>query len=680
MLERYPGSKSPSWFESRVELTDNKAGFKKEQRIYMNNILKYKGYRFYQSSYDSDEQGTIFSVNHDYPGTLVTYTGYLMLALGIVFSLLNRNSRFRKLSVQLTRLRENRKISQVKTILVLFLVALSLNSFAQTTVPDSVYIDREHAVSFGRLLIQDPGGRIKPVNTLSSELLRKVSRETQFLGQTPDQVFLGMLAFPEYWQHVPMIRVSHPEIQKILKTREHFVAFSDVINFNAAQNPYILSTYVNDAYQKKPAYRSTFDNEMIRLDERVNLCYQVYNGNLLRIFPKRNDSSHTWYSPAGLTGVFKGNDSVMLNSIVPLYLRSLKDAAGSRDYTTPNDALKVMRDYQNKFGAALIPSSFKIKLEALYNRLNLFDRIGSIYGMVGFVLLIFQFMSIFLPRLNLKPVIRIATVIIVLCFAAHLAGLISRWFISGHAPWSNGYESLVYIAFATVLAGIIFSGKSSITLSVTSLLAWIILFVAHLNWMDPEITNLVPVLKSYWLLIHVAIITASYGFLALGALLSFINLILMISQTKSNLDTTSGIISELSIVIEMTLIIGLYMLTIGTFLGGVWANESWGRYWGWDPKETWALVSVLVYAFVAHMRLVPGLQGNYLFNLMGLLGFSSIIMTYFGVNYYLSGLHSYAKGDPLPIPTFVYYTLVIVGLVAILAWENQRRMNKISKS
>jgi cytochrome c biogenesis factor len=124
----------------------------------------------------------------------------------------------------------------------------------------------------------------------------------------------------------------------------------------------------------------------------------------------------------------------------------------------------------------------------------------------------------------------------------------------------------------------------------------------------------------------------------------------------------------------MTLIIGLYLLTIGTFLGGVWANESWGRYWGWDPKETWALVSVLIYAFVAHMRLVPGLKGNYLFNLMSLLAFSSIIMTYFGVNYYLSGLHSYAKGDPLPVPSFVYYALAIVGLVALLAWENQRRI------
>jgi len=165
----------------------------------------------------------------------------------------------------------------------------------------------------------------------------------------------------------------------------------------------------------------------------------------------------------------------------------------------------------------------------------------------------------------------------------------------------------------------------------------------------------------------------------LGALLAFINLILMISQTRINYNTTSSIITELSLVIEMTLIIGLYMITIGTFLGGVWANESWGRYWGWDSKETWALVSVLVYAFVAHMRMVPGLQGKYIFNLMALLAFSSIIMTYFGVNFYLSGLHSYAHGDPFPVPTFVYYTIATVGLVAILAWINQRKLKMVDK-
>ena len=190
-----------------------------------------------------------------------------------------------------------------------------------------------------------------------------------------------------------------------------------------------------------------------------------------------------------------------------------------------------------------------------------------------------------------------------------------------------------------MLSGIIFSKRSMLTLAATTLVTSLFLMVAHLNWLDPEITNIVPVLNSYWLMIHVSIITASYGFLALGAVLGFFSLCLIIftnNETKQKLLNT---IKELTLINEKSITIGLFMLTIGTFLGGVWANESWGRYWGWDPKETWALVSVLVYAFILHMRLIPALAGIFTFNLATLVGIWSIIMTYFGVNYYLSGLH-----------------------------------------
>ncbi len=671
ILERYPGSNSPSWFESRIVLNDQKAGVNENRRVYMNNVLKYRGYRFYQSSYDTDEKGTVFSVNRDLAGTLITYAGYLLLAAGIILSLLNRNSRFRKLSSELKYLRKSG--NQILAAVVLLVIPIA-NSNSQ--IPDSVHIDASHAAAFGELLIQDPGGRIKPVNTLSSELMRKVSGKTSVLGQNPDQVLLGMLAWPDFWQDVPMIRVGHPGIKKLLQSEESRVSFASAFNFNSPENPYILGPYVNEAYQKKPAARSTFDTEVIRIDERINLCYQIYTGNLLRIFPAANDPRHSWYSPVNQAGVFSENDSIFTSSIIPLYIRSLSGDKSVQMLMTPGDALSAIHKFQRNFGSEVIPSDFRIRLEILYNRMNLFDRIGNAYGLIGMLLLILQFVSVFYHRLNIRPAFRTGRFLIYVLFVLHLTGLIARWIISGHAPWSNGYEALVYISFATVLAGILFSSKSQIALSVTAILAWLILFVAHLNWMDPEITNLVPVLKSYWLLIHVAIITASYGFLAMGALMAFTNLLLMIVQNRKNQVVTGRMITELSIIIEMTLIVGLYMLTIGTFLGGVWANESWGRYWGWDPKETWALVSILVYAFVAHMRLVPGLKGNFSFNLFALLSFSTIIMTYFGVNYYLSGLHSYAKGDPLPVPPFVYYTIAIVGLVALLAWENQRRLKK----
>lgn len=673
ILERYPGSNSPSWFESKIVLNDQSAGLKENRRIYMNNVLKHRGYRFYQSSYDTDEKGTVFSVNYDLAGTLITYTGYIVLVFGIVFSLLNSKSRFRKLSSELDAIRQPGSFG-VTAFLLLFLIVPG-RSLARN-LPDSVFISREVAADFGNLLIQDPGGRIKPVNTLSSELMRKVSGKTRLLDQNPDQVFLGMITFPQYWQNMPMIKVGHPEVKKLLKTNSGMVSFASVFDFQLSGNPYKLGPYINAAYRKKPASRSTFDTELIRMDERINLCYQIYTGNLLRIFPKENDPDGKWYSPENLSGVFSGNDSLFTNSVVPLYLQTISRTVDTKDQISPDEILTAIHNFQSDYGGKTIPPSYKINLEVVYNRINLFDRIGSFYGVIGFLLLIIQFISVFYTRLRLKPFFVTAKWIIYVLFALHLAGLITRWIISGHAPWSNGYEALVYIAFATILAGIIFSRKSPVTLPITSILAWLILFVAHLNWMDPEITNLVPVLKSYWLLIHVAIITASYGFLAMGALLAFTNLLLMIARSRRNYPVTGRMIAELSIVIEMTLISGLYMLTVGTFLGGVWANESWGRYWGWDPKETWALVSILIYAFVSHMRLVPGLKGNFIFNLFALLSFSTIIMTYFGVNYYLSGLHSYAKGDPLPVPPFIYYTLAIIGLVALLAWENQRRMKK----
>jgi cytochrome c-type biogenesis protein CcsB len=244
-----------------------------------------------------------------------------------------------------------------------------------------------------------------------------------------------------------------------------------------------------------------------------------------------------------------------------------------------------------------------------------------------------------------------------LAFTAHTAGLGLRWYIAQHAPWSNSYESMIYIAWALALSGIVFSRRSPISLSLTSILAGITLFVAHLSWMDPQITTLVPVLKSYWLTIHVSVITASYGFLGLCSLLGVFTLLLLILRNPKRQDARAqevdANIKEATRINEMAMILGLSLLIVGNFLGGVWANESWGRYWGWDAKETWTLVSILVYAVIVHFRFVPKLNSQYAFAVASMFAYWVIIMTYFGVNFYLSGMHSYASGDPVPIPSFV---------------------------
>jgi cytochrome c-type biogenesis protein CcsB len=227
-----------------------------------------------------------------------------------------------------------------------------------------------------------------------------------------------------------------------------------------------------------------------------------------------------------------------------------------------------------------------------------------------------------------------------------------------------------------VLAGLLFSRRSSLTLAATAVLASLTLMVAHLSFMDPEITNLVPVLQSYWLTLHVSVITASYGFLGLGAIIGLINMILYLMNNRKNRKHILKTVDDLTVINYRTLTLGLYFLTIGTFLGAVWANESWGRYWGWDPKETWSLITIIVYAFVIHSKNIKALSSIFAFNLMSVYAFASVLMTYFGVNYYLSGLHSYAGGDPVPIPVFVYVTIAILLVLSLYSYNRYTKMVK----
>jgi cytochrome c-type biogenesis protein CcsB len=252
-------------------------------------------------------------------------------------------------------------------------------------------------------------------------------------------------------------------------------------------------------------------------------------------------------------------------------------------------------------------------------------------------------------------------------FIMQSAGLIIRGYISGHMPWSNGYESMIYISWAGMLAGLIFAFRNPMVLGASAILSGLTLFVAQMSWLNPEITNLVPVLKSYWLTIHVAIITASYGFLGVSGIIGLLNLIMAGFHGKSNLERINLTIIRMTSINQASMILGLYFLTIGTFIGGIWANESWGRYWGWDPKETWSLVTIILYTFITHMRLIKGFKGWFAVNLGSIAGMTSVLMTYLGVNYYLSGLHSYGSGEGLQFPVILVVVFILIGIIAYLA-------------
>ena len=661
-LEKYPGSESPASFASELVLIDEERNVSRDVRVFMNNTLNYRGYKFFQSSYDQDEKGTVLSVNADELGTIVTYIGYSLLTLGFILALFSKNSRFHSLVVRLKQY----SASTLPVIVLSFFMMTSSEASANPSEVASIPRMEESVIKeFSQLWIQGNDGRIEPVGTMASEILRKVSRQSEFYGRPPEEVLLGLNMYPELWRSVSLVSVSNDQLKGLLGVTEKRVPLTA---FFDDEGNYKLIEQVQAAFAKAPALRNMLEKEIINVDERVAICFMIINGDIFALFPgpaKENKWLAVGSTPTGLPSA----DSLFVNRGFQLF----KESISGKGEISANQIIASIGAYQQKFGGSYLPSENHKKTEMFYNKVNPFKRVFALYLSVSFVMLIVLFVNIFRQKPLGSKLRMVFMTLIGIGFLFHTAGLAMRWYISGHAPWSNGYESMVYIAWATMLAGIIFGRKYPFVIATGTILSGIILFVAHLNWMNPEITLLVPVLNSYWLMIHVAIITASYGFLGLSAFLGILVLILYSISNKENSQTIKGFILQLTTISEMSITIGLYLLTIGTFLGGVWANESWGRYWGWDSKETWALITVVIYSFIAHMRMIPSLKGIYNYTIASVLGFSSVLMTYFGVNYYLSGLHSYGRGSIDTMHWSVYVTIAVVG--SIMLFSNFRQKN-----
>ena len=676
-LDRYPGSMSPASYASEVVLIDDEEGVNMPYRIFMNNILEHRGYRFFQASYDRDEKGTVLSVNND-PGTLPSYLGYLLLAIGLFWSLLSKQHRFSKLASKAKKASQAKIVPALIALGLVFATVPSNAAELDPAIKTILAFDKEHSKKFGQLIVQDAKGRMKPMNTLATEILAKVYRGSNLqVGSytlTPDQVILGMMIRPDIYRDIKMIRTKDPKINEAIGAASDakYVSFSQFFQDAEGMRGYKLGELVEEATRKEPKHRNKLDKAALKVDEKVNVAYMVFTGSLLKMWPLATDPANKWFATIEALQTFDAQPGLAVRDSAVTYFTSVDESLSSGEWAASNAALETIAAYQKKNGAAVYPSENRIKAEVLYNEANIFERIYPLYLLMGFVLLVLSFVKIIKPSFKMTFVTKASLFLLIAFFALHTFGLALRWYISGHAPWSDGYESMVYISWATVLAGFIFSKRSSMTLASTAILSGLILFVAHLNWMNPQVTNLVPVLNSYWLSIHVSMITASYGFLGLGALLGFITIILFIIKTESNKFQISNSIKELNAINEMSLMVGLVLLTVGNFLGGVWANESWGRYWGWDPKETWALVTILVYAVVIHLRFIKSIYSEFNFSVISLMAFTSVIMTYFGVNYYLAGMHSYAKGDPVPIPDFVPVTYAIIFVIIALAFRNRK--------
>jgi cytochrome c-type biogenesis protein CcsB len=699
VAEKYPGTeKSYSAFKSKIDVIDGKESFK--DSVFMNHVLDYKGFRLFQASFDEDEKGTVLSVSHDFWGTWITYIGYFLLYFAMMAILFDKNTRFNDLKVKLD------KVIAKKALLSVMFFLFGFFSFSQekhtnhdghnhaaephqheTSVEKpkmptaaaslneikKYMVSAEHAEKFGRLVVQDFGGRMKPVNTFSSELLRKVSKSDTFEGYTSDQVLISMNQFPEFWYQIPIVHLArgNDSIRKIIGVDKE-AKFAPLISFFDDFGNYKLQKQTDEAY--KEVVPNKFQKDFIEADKKVNLLYSAISGQILRFFPLPKDANNKWASYLELQHPTKTNLDVVKN-IIPFYFSEAAKASQSKDYKNAESLLKGLSDYQKKFGGKVMLSDNKINTEILYNKYDIFKKLFSWYMYTGILMFVFVIAKIFSTRKWLNYVVNFFHFLTILLFILHLAGLLARWYISGHAPWSNAYESLIYVGWATMFFGLAFGRKSELTVASTTFVASIILMVAHWNWTDPAIANLVPVLDSFWLKIHVAVIVASYGPFTLGMILGLVALFILIFTNKNNKAKMELNIKEITYINELALTVGLVMLTIGNFLGGQWANESWGRYWGWDPKETWALISIMVYAFVIHARFVPALRGLFAYNFMSVLAFASILMTYFGVNFHLSGLHSYASGEQQNV-TYYGYALAVVLVISVIAFIQYKKFYK----
>jgi cytochrome c-type biogenesis protein CcsB len=724
IAEKYPGTeKAYSSYESKVTVIDKEQG-DFDYRIFMNNVLDHKGYRFFQASFHPDEKGTILSVNHDQWGTYITYAGYMLLYFGLMAILFASHTRFDEMRKSLNKLKD-KKAKMMTTIVLL----LSLSGFGQghsdavrqgnevekplKSQLDSVLkaniAPKSHTDKFAEMVIQDYNGRMMPIHTYASEMLRKISKSDVYEDMDATQIFLSIQESPMLWYNIPIIYLTPRKADSIrtvigVDKSQKYVSLLDFFTENGRNK---LGPYIEEAFKEQVP--NGFQKEVKDTYGRLSLLSDAIEGRSIKIFPVPEDENNKWisafeYKQDDYKDILK--DSLYAGFVskgFSYYLMTLNNAKQSGDFTNADRLLEDIKRTQHKLGGEVMLSEEKIKTEILYNKYDIFKKLFSWYMYAGtllFVLIIIQIFKSYNKVLNLS--IKILVGVVIVLFAMHTGGLIARWYLSGHAPWSDAYESMIYVAWATMLFGLLFAnGKdtkktkaekaestiaskvvpfyglfqnksSDITVAAAAFVAAMILMIAHWNWMDPAIANLEPVLQGYWLMIHVSVIVGSYGPFTLGMILGIVALILMIFTNKKNKAKMDINIKELTIINEMALTVGLIMLTIGNFLGGMWANESWGRYWGWDPKETWALISIMIYAFVLHMRLVPGLRGRWLYNLMSVIAYGSILMTYFGVNFYLSGLHAYASGDQILSFQFIAMTLGGVGLLGFFAYRKYR--------
>ena len=622
-IEYYPGTNSPADYVSIVDVTDAKTGERVEREISMNHILRYKGYRFYQSSYDEDWRGSLLSVNYDTWGILLSYTGYFLMFSSMLLILFGKRERFRFLLNKLAQ----------KTVLTAILLGFPLLAGAVSPLytPDSLTVNSGQAVHLGRLWV-DYQGRISPIQTLAIDFTIKLTGKTHYKQVSGEQFFFGWLFFPEKWQYEPVFQIKNDELKRMAGTKDDYACLADFIDANGSSK---LEPYRRQMYgSNKP---EGWLKEAVKLDEKLHLIEMLQYGSLLKIFPMQDENGKLqWYAPdMEVPTQIDSMENMFTQYFFPLYYETLTqdDAAAANMYV---DKLLI---FQQKKAGHTLPSVARLEVERIYNRVHIFSLLFKVCLTTGCLcLLLFIFCTI-----RNKPwphAEKFFHVVLWFVFIITTIGLGLRTYIGGRIPMSNGYETMLLLAWLSLLTGLLTRRYSFLIVAFSFLLAGFTLLVAHISSMNPQITPLVPVLQSPLLSIHVLTLMVAYGLCGFMALNSITSLIVWFFGGQK-IDRIAYV-ERMKEISELFMYPASFLMGAGIFIGAIWANVSWGRYWGWDPKEVWALITFLLMGFTFHNKTLTWFRKPLFYHVFVLVIFLAVLMTYFGVNYILGGKHSYA--------------------------------------
>ena len=593
----HAGNMAAMDYASHITIIHNR---KQEQyQVSMNNIYSGYGTRLYQSSYDEDLKGSYMSVNSDPYGIPMTYTGYSLLFFALIAMLVDSKGKFRRL------LRK-------ETMVLLMLIAGYVSVQAQPS------LRRQTADEFGKILIVY-NGRICPVETYAIDFTKKLYGKKNYKDFTPCQVLTGFMFWGEEWMKEPILRLKGSELRSKLNMNEYIAP----INLFGKQG-YILGPYLQDAQGQE---NDNVSKQLLDTDDKMMLLMNLTQAKSLKIFPyMEKNESVDWFSPNDkFPASMPKAQQQYIRSILPLAAQLAKQ--GKTDMV--NELIQKLRKYQYRYGGNTIPSNNAIRAENIYNKYP-FTTLLFIFNLTAGLLSILFFTK--------KRRYKVFTWLMALSWIFLTFTMALRWMINGTIPLANGYETMLLLSWIIMLVAVLTTRKMQLMTTFGLLMSGFMLLVSHLGEMDPSITPRMPVLNSPLLSIHVSIIMISYALLSL----TFICAIAYFCTYNSKREGIKSVNRQLTSLSQIFLYPAITTLGLGIFIGAIWANISWGKYWGWDPKETWALITFMIYAIPIHSDSFSSLRNPKRYHLFMLLSFLSILMTYFGVNYILGGMHSYA--------------------------------------